>query len=63
MAERYDLLVDGERQKRVNGVDEVKEWLAKYREEHTDDDPGAAHVQVIEVHLLGGKLIPRETFF
>jgi hypothetical protein len=60
---RYDLLVDGERQVRVKGDDEVRTWLARYREEHVEDDPDATHVQVIEVHLMGGKLIPRDAFF
>lgn len=60
---RYDLLVDGERQARVKGEQAVKEWLSGYREQHPEDDPDATHVQVIEVHLLGGRLVPRETFF
>jgi hypothetical protein len=61
--QRYDLLVDGERQARVRGEAEVKEWLVRYRDEHEQDDADATHVQVIEVHLMGGKLVPRETFF
>jgi hypothetical protein len=60
---RYRVLVDGERQARLDGEDDVRAWLARYREEHADDDPDATHVQVVELRLLGGKLIARETFF
>jgi hypothetical protein len=59
----YALLVDGERVARVNTEDEVRAWLAKYREEHAEDDPSAAHVQIIErgalAWLTGGKLVDR----
>ena len=62
----YALLVDGERVARVNSEDEVRTWLAKYREDHTEDDPSAAHVQIIErgafAWLTGGKLVDRERF-
>ena len=44
----YALLVDGERVERVNSEQEVRVWLADYREEHAEDDPAAAHVQIIE---------------
>jgi len=60
---RYRVLVDGERRARLDGEDDVRAWLARYREEHADDDPDATHVQVVELRLLGGKLIARETFF
>ena len=60
---RYRVLVDGERQARLDGEDDVRAWLSRYREEHADDDPDATHVQVVELRLLGGKLIARETFF
>ena len=60
---RYDLLVDGERRGRAKSVDEARDWLRGYREQHTDDDPDATHVQVIRRTLLGGKLEPRERFF
>jgi hypothetical protein len=59
----YALLVDGERVARVNTEDEVRAWLAKYRDEHAEDDPSAAHVQIIErgalAWLTGGKLVDR----
>jgi hypothetical protein len=63
----YAILVDGERVTRVDTADDVSDWLVKYREEHEDDDPGAAHVQIIErgsmAWLTGGKLLDRRTFF
>ena len=63
----YALLIDGERVARVKSEDEVRTWLAKYRDEHTEDDPGAAHVQIIErgrlAWLTGGKLLDRRQFF
>jgi hypothetical protein len=63
---RYDVRVDGDRKLVVKSEDELREWLRKYCEEHRETDPGAAHVQVIELHrfswLVGGKLVPRERF-
>ena len=63
---KYDLLVDGERQARVESEAQVRAWLARYREEHTEDDPAAAHVQILErgplAWLTGGRLEPRERF-
>jgi hypothetical protein len=63
----YALLVDGERIAHVKTESDVREWIAKYREDHSEDDPGAAHVQVLErgtlAWLTGGKLVPRERFF
>lgn len=62
----YTLLVDGERVARLDGADEVRAWLAKYRDEHDEDDPSAAHVQIIErgrlAWLTGGKLVDRLRF-
>jgi hypothetical protein len=62
----YALLVDGERVARLEAADDVRAWLTKYREEHAEDDPSAAHVQVIErgafAWLTGGKLVDRLTF-
>lgn len=62
----YALLVDGERVNRLKTEDEVRAWLAKYREEHAEDDPSAAHVQIIErgalAWLTGGKLVDRLRF-
>jgi hypothetical protein len=44
----------------------VRAWIAKYREDHADDDPAAAHVQILErgafAWLTGGKLVDRERF-
>jgi hypothetical protein len=62
----YALLVDGERVARANSADDVRAWLQKYRKDHAEDDPSAAHVQIIErgvfAWLTGGKLVDREQF-
>jgi hypothetical protein len=62
----YAILVDGTRVARVNGEDDVRAWIAKYREDHQEDDPDAAHVQILERSFLswltGGKLLDRERF-
>ncbi len=62
----YALLVDGERVARAGSDDDVRAWLAKYREGHAEDDPSAAHVQIIErgafAWLTGGKLVDSERF-
>jgi hypothetical protein len=62
----YAVLVDGQRVARVEDADDVRAWMAKYREEHQEDDPDAAHVQVLERNFLswltGGKLIDRKRF-
>jgi hypothetical protein len=60
---RFEVRVDGERAARVEGEDAVRAWVATYREEHAEDDPAAAHVQVIRLRLFGGALVPREHFF
>jgi hypothetical protein len=63
----YAILVDGERVARVNAENDVRAWIARYREDHQEDDPGAAHLQILErgafAWLTGGKLVPREDFF
>jgi hypothetical protein len=63
---KYALLVDGERAASVDSEMAVRAWLAEYREEHTEDDPSAAHVQIIERGALawvtGGKLVDRLRF-
>jgi len=63
---RYTLLVDGERVTKLDSEDDVRNWLLKYREEHVEDDPSAAHVQIIErgrlSWLSGGKLVDRLRF-
>jgi hypothetical protein len=62
----FALLVDGERVAKVESQEDVRSWLLKYREEHAEDDPSAAHVQVIERGALwwvtGGKLVDRLRF-
>jgi hypothetical protein len=64
---KYELLVDGRGRGRVDSDDAVRSWLVTYREEHAEDDPDAAHVQVRRVSglawLTGGTLVPREQFF
>jgi hypothetical protein len=63
---KYDLLVDGERAARVGSEEDVREWIARYRREHEEDDPAATHVQIIErpslAWLRGGTLVDRERF-
>jgi hypothetical protein len=63
---RYALLVDGERAASVDSEMAVRAWLAEYREEHAEDDPSAAHVQIIErgtfAWVTGGKLVDRLRF-
>jgi hypothetical protein len=63
----YAILVDGRRVAKVASEEDVRSWLTKYRDEHTEDDPGAAHVQIIErrsmAWLRGGKLLDRRQFF
>lgn len=60
---KFELRVDGERAARVDDEEAVREWVSRYRTEHGDDDPDAAHVQVIRLRLFGGTLVPREQFF
>jgi hypothetical protein len=63
---KYALLVDGERAASVDSEMAGRAWLAEYREEHVEDDPSAAHVQIIERGMLawatGGKLVDRLRF-
>jgi hypothetical protein len=63
---KYDLLVDGDRVARLGSEDEVRKWIARYREEHAEDDPAAAHVHVLRRGTLGwltgGRIEPRERF-
>ena len=62
----YALLVDGERVAHVDNENDVRAWLTTYRADHVEDDPSAAHVQIIErgrlAWLTGGKLVDRKRF-
>jgi hypothetical protein len=62
----YAILLDGERVATVDSDAAVRAWIAKYREDHMEDDPAAAHLQILErgalAWLVGGKLIDRERF-
>jgi hypothetical protein len=63
----FAILVDGERTARLNSEDDVRAWIAKYRVDHVEDDPAAAHVQILErrgfAWVTGGRLLDRERFF
>ena len=62
----YAILVDGERVAQAKSQGDVHDWIVKYREEHAEDDPSAAHVQILErgalAWLTGGKLVDRQQF-
>jgi hypothetical protein len=62
----YTILLDGERVASIDSDSAVRAWVANYREDHANDDPAAAHVQILErgafAWLTGGKLIDRERF-
>ena len=64
--QKYELLVDGKKRDRVGADDELRAWLARYREEHVEDDPDAVHVQIRRLSrwswLTGGTLVAREPF-
>ena len=63
---RYELLVDGRSRWRAKDDDDLRTWLAEYREEHQEDDPEAAHVQVRRLGplswLTGGTMVDRDEF-
>jgi hypothetical protein len=63
---KYELLVDGRRRARLADEDDVRSWLARYREDHAETDPDAAHVQLLErgslSWLTGGRIVDRERF-
>jgi hypothetical protein len=63
---RYELLVDGHREARVDDEDAARDWIREYRFEHIETDRDATHVQVRKLSrlawLTGGTLIPREQF-
>jgi hypothetical protein len=62
----YAILLDGERVASIDSDTAVRAWLSKYCEDHADDDPAAAHVQILErgalAWLTGGKLVDRKRF-
>jgi hypothetical protein len=62
----YDILVDGERAARVASQEDARAWIVKYRAEHEEDDPAAAHLQILErrgfAWLTGGRLVDRRRF-
>jgi hypothetical protein len=62
----YAILLDGERVARVSSDDAVRAWIAKYRDDHAEDDPVATHLQILErgafAWLSGGKLVDRKRF-
>ena len=62
---KFELLVDGRRRWKAASEADAREWLQEYREEHADDDPEAAHVQVRKLSLLswltGGTVVDRES--
>jgi gamma-D-glutamyl-L-lysine dipeptidyl-peptidase len=59
-------MIDGESRWRAQSDDDVRQWLREYRDEHADDDPDAAHVQIRKLSrlswLTGGKLVSRTAF-
>jgi hypothetical protein len=63
---RYELLVDGQREARVDDDDAARAWIREYRFEHVESDRDAVHVQVRRLSrlswLTGGTLVPREQF-
>lgn len=65
-ASHYDILVDGERAARLGSADDVHAWVAKYRDDHAEDDPSAAHLQILERGTLGwltgGRLVDSKRF-
>ena len=67
MTTNYSILLDGDKVARADSEDALRSWIAKYREDHTEDDPDAAHLQILErgslAWLLGGKLLDRRDFF
>ena len=62
----YAILLDGERVASMDSDSAVRAWIAKYREDHAEDDPAATHLQILErgtlAWLTGGKLVDRERF-
>ncbi len=63
---RYELLIDGRSRWKAGSEDDVRRWLREYEDEHRQDDPEAAHVQIRRLSrwswLTGGKLVARQQF-
>jgi hypothetical protein len=63
---KYDLLVDGRSRWRAKDEADLRAWISEYREEHSGDDPNAAHIQIRRLGLLawltGGTMVDREEF-
>jgi hypothetical protein len=63
---KFELLVDGRSRWKAASEADAREWLAEYREEHADDDPDAAHVQVRKLSpwswLTGGRIEDTKSF-
>lgn len=63
---RYELLIDGRRRWRAKSETDLRAWLHEYRQEHAEDDPDGAHVQIRRLSplawLTGGRLVDRESF-
>jgi hypothetical protein len=63
---KYQLLIDGRGRWKADSDDDVRAWLAEYCEEHAEDDPAAAHVQIRRLSnwswLTGGTLVDRGEF-
>ena len=66
MGAKYEVLVDGRRRWKADDEADLRSWLREYREEHQEDDPEAAHVQVRALTswswLTGGRIVDRDLF-
>jgi hypothetical protein len=62
---KFELLVDGQSRWRASSEDDARAWLLEYRQEHAEDDPDAAHVQIRKLSrwswLTGGAVIDRKS--
>jgi hypothetical protein len=58
---KYELLIDGHGRWRAKSEADLRTWLREYCEEHVEDDPGAAHVQIRRLSpwswLTGGSIV------
>jgi hypothetical protein len=58
---KYELLIDGRSRWRAKSENDVRVWLREYCEEHVEDDPDAAHVQIRRLGpfawLTGGSIV------